>query len=107
MSIRGIDAQMMVTRTADLLQAANTQQKGGERVQDFLAVQNQALAEHEKASVVKTDKSPAAELHLGNEGGDGSETYTSQQNQELVRDEYMELLDADVGPSEHILDITL
>ena len=107
MSIRGIDAQLMVTRTADLVQAANTQQKGAERIQDFLAVQNQSEIEREKASVAKTDKSPEVELRLGNEGGDGSEAYTSQQNEELARGEYMELLDADVGPSEHILDITL
>ena len=109
MSIRGIDAQMMVTRAPDFVQAANSQIKGAERMQDIISAQNQSTTEREKVSVSKTDKSPEIELRLGNEGGDGSEAYTSQQkqNEELAREEYNELLDADVGPSEHILDITL
>lgn len=109
MSIRGIDAQMMVTRAPDFVQDAASQMKAAERSQEFLAVQKQSELEHDKASVVKTDESPEIELHLENEGGDGSESYTSQQkkNEPPVRDEYLELLDAAVGPSEHILDITL
>ena len=107
MSIRGIDAQMMVTRAPEFLQSANSQLKGAERMQDVISAQNQSTVEREKVSVAKTDKSPEIELHLGDDGGNGGEAYTSQQNEEQVLEKYDELLNADVGPSEHILDITL
>ena len=106
MSIRGIDAQMMVTRTADMLQTANAQMKGGERMQEAISAQNQSAVERDKSSVSKADKSPEVELHLGDEGG-GGEAYQSLQNGELNNNEYNEMLDSELGHSEHILDIIL
>jgi len=105
MSIRGIDAQMMVTRATDLLQSANTQLKGAERAQENLAVQNQNAAERDRSSVAKADKSPVVELRTGDEGG--GDAYMSQQNDGQKKDEYNEMLDSELGSSEHILDIIL
>ncbi|NLB28616.1 MAG: hypothetical protein GX823_00065 [Clostridiales bacterium] len=107
MAIRGSDAQIMVARTSDFVHDAVAQLKGAERMQDFLAVQKQSDTERDKTSVGELEETPKVELRLENEGGSGSEQYTSQQNEEPPRHEYMELLDADVGPSEHTVDVIL
>ena len=107
MSIKGIDAQMMVTRTADILQTANAQLKGSERAQEAISAQNQNAVERDKSAVTKTEKSSEVTLHLGDDGGNGSEAYMQQQNGEIKKDEYNEMLDTELGHSEHIVDMML
>lgn len=111
MSIRGIDSQMMITRSTEFLQDANSQLKGAERMQDFIAVQRQSEADRNQVSVSKAEGASEAELHLENEGGDGSEAYMSQKGEGEPEEKVAErdpLLDTVVGPADrHFLDVTL
>lgn len=109
MSIRGIDAQLMLSRTPDFARDASAQLKTGDKVQDFLAVQAQAEAEHEKSSVVKSEEAPKSELHLGDEGSLGQE-YSGSGGSKKDKDKKKDdpLLDVNVGHGrESIIDIRL
>lgn len=98
----------MVSRTTEFVHDVNAQMKGAERAQEFLAAQKNSEVEHDKNSIAKAEESPEVELHLENEGGDGSEAYSGQQKKDApVESEYMSLLDSDVGPSEHTIDMLL
>ncbi len=68
MSIKGIDNQMMITRTAELAKDATSQLKRGELAQDYLAVQAKALAEHEQGVVQKAQKPHEALIQKDKQG---------------------------------------
>ncbi len=51
MSIRGIDGQMMITRTTDFARDASVQLRRGEVSQDYLAYQNKVLSDMQKEQV--------------------------------------------------------
>ena len=106
MSIRGIDAQIMIARAPDFVKEANAQLKGAEKMQEFLAAQSKAEAEREKSSVAKAEKTLQVELHPDADGG-GRGQYESarekkfKENEEATRS----LLDADVGSAKNLIDI--
>lgn len=105
MSIKGVDAQIMSTRAPDFLREANSQLKGGEKMQEFLAIQAQAEAERSSASVRKTEAAPKAELQAKNEGGTG-DSYSSSGKRGGKNEQTDDpMLDASVGPSENIIDL--
>lgn len=60
--IKGIETQIMVTRTTDYMREADSQQRKNELARDFHAVQTQALAEHEQKQVTQTLKSQESAL---------------------------------------------
>lgn len=108
MSIRGVDAQLMIARSPDFAREASQQQKLGDHMQSFMAAQAKSEAEHEKAYVAKTEQPPEPELHLENEGGGNAGAYSSSKKKR-AEEELREpsLLDADVGRGNHIIDIKL
>lgn len=106
MSIRGIDAQIMMARTADAAREASNQMKGSEKMHESLAIQAKETFELEKSSIPKTEETPSSALHLKNEHeGAGGEYDGSGGKRE--KSEYDELLDADAGPGQSTIDITL
>lgn len=107
MSIKGVDAQIMTTRAPDFVREASSQLKGGERMQEFLATQAQSEAEHDKASVHKTDASPKSELQPKKEGDTGSGYSSSGKRGGKGEQADDALLNADVGSADNIIDILL
>ena len=71
MSLKGVDAQIMVTRTNDMTRDAETLRRAGELQQT--QVEHNAKAEEERnmQTVVKSEKSERPDLEPG-EGGDGT-----------------------------------
>lgn len=109
MSIKGIDAQIMITRAPDFAKEASNQQKIGDRTQDFLAVKAQAEAEKSKSSVSQAEETPRAELHLENEGGT-QDRYTSaagKRKSKKTKSGGSSMLDSEVAPGDNIIDIKL
>lgn len=108
MSIKGIDAQIMIARAPDFVKEANAQLKTGDRMQSFLAEQAKAEAEHDKSSIGRTEQTSGPELHLGEEGG-GDNFYSpsgNRKNHEEV-DADFSILDAEVGSVGSTIDIKL
>ena len=67
--LKGIEAQLMVTRTADLARDAGAMQRKNDLVRDYLALQTQALAEQEKKQAPKTLNAQEAVIHKDKQGG--------------------------------------
>jgi hypothetical protein len=68
MSIKGIDAQIMVARTAEFAKESDHQVRRDGLMQDYQAVQSKLASEAEKRVVVKTAKSETAALHADGHG---------------------------------------
>lgn len=68
MSIKGIDNQMMVTRTAEYSKDAGAHLRKGELVQDYLAAQAKAQAEIDHEKVSQTIKAQEALIHKDRKG---------------------------------------
>lgn len=66
--LKGIEAQLMVTRTADLVRDAGTMQRKNDLVRDYLALQTKALAEQEKGQVPQTLNAQAVVIHKDKQG---------------------------------------
>lgn len=64
MSIKGIDSQIMVTRTAELAKEASSQIKKNETTQTHLAFQTAATEAEKKISVQTLQESQESELKL-------------------------------------------
>lgn len=107
MSLKGIDAQIMVTRTADMAREAVTQLKSGERMQEFLAVQAKEMAEREKSMVSELDKSEKPELRSDKDGGSARDSYTPSGGGRKGAPDDILLIDPLVPGEEHLIDITL
>lgn len=107
MSIRGVDAQIMISRAPEFMKDASVQQKAGDRMQDFLAVQAQAEAEHDKASVAQLQQASRSELQLDSEGRSQNGYAGGGERGGKRQDSEASLLDEDVGPADNIIDIRL
>jgi len=77
MSIKGIDTQIMVTRTPDVARDASALIKRPEVNQEFLAVQQKAADAHNQSRVKGTEQSEMETIRTdvdgGGYGGGGSE----------------------------------
>lgn len=60
--LKGIETQIMVTRTTEIMREADAQQRRNELARDFQAAQTQALAEHEQKQVTQTSKTQEARI---------------------------------------------
>ena len=67
--LKGIEAQLMVTRTAELAREAGALQRKNDLVRDYLALQTQALADQEKLQVAQVVKAQAVVTHRDKQGG--------------------------------------
>ncbi|MCL1817063.1 MAG: hypothetical protein FWG43_05635 [Clostridiales bacterium] len=66
--LKGIEAQLMVTRTADLSRDANALQRKNDLVRDYMAVQAQALAELEKGQVPQVLRAQEVAINKDKQG---------------------------------------
>lgn len=71
MSIKGIDAQIMVTRTADIMRENIAVQKKPEVTQNYLAVQAKANEAHDQKRVARKTETEMPKLHTEDGGGGG------------------------------------
>lgn len=71
MSIKGIDAQIMVTRTADIMRENIAVQKKPEVTQNYLAVQAKANEAHDQKRVSRKTEVEMPKLRT-EDGGGGS-----------------------------------
>ena len=72
MSIKGIDAQIMITRTPDYARDASAAQKRPEMTQDFLAAQTKMHDAIAKGRVAGSEQSEMETIRTDVDGGSGS-----------------------------------
>ena len=72
MSIRGIDAQIMVSRSPDLARDASAMMKRPEVTQEFLAVQKKMSDAHDQSRVKGTEQAEMENIRTDVDGGSGS-----------------------------------
>ena len=73
MSIKGIDAQIMITRLPDTQRDASVMQKRPEVMQDFLAAQGKVNDAHDQNKVSATLESEMEQIRSDVDGGSGSD----------------------------------
>lgn len=105
MSIKGIDAQIMVTRTAELSKESSNQIKRNELMQDYMSVQGRLMEEHEKQMVTGLQEAQEAVIQRereGSRGGADPEERDRRSGSSLSDQELAEELD---GGEDHLIDI--
>ena len=106
MSIKGIDAQIMLARVPDFVREASTQLKVGDLMREYLAVQNKIAEEREKSMVIKTNQTYKPELRTENDSEGAGAYYESSENRKHELSQ-QSVLDEEIGVNEHIIDIKL
>ncbi|MDR1588981.1 MAG: hypothetical protein LBS51_02185 [Oscillospiraceae bacterium] len=107
MSLKGIDAQIMVTRTTDASRESSRMAYRGELAQDYLSVQARVESDVGRERVAKTTKPEQAEFHPDDGGGSGAaddggaDAGGGEQRGASTGDEYL------VPAEEHIIDIRI
>ena len=101
MSIRGIDTQIMITRTTDFVRETSHQQRHPEISQQHLANQGKADSIHDQSRVIATTEAENENIRTdvdgsgsGAAGGEGSQ----QEEEEMTEEQRKELL---VAPADH------
>ncbi len=72
MALRGVDAQLMITRTAELTKEAGRTQRSHEVSQEQLAERAKAEDRRKREQVQGTQRSEAARIRERQSGGQGS-----------------------------------
>jgi len=109
MSIKGIDTQIMITRSADFARDASAMQKKPEVTQDFLAVKQKMADAHNQSRVRGTEQKEMEEIKADVEGGSGNE-YERLDGEPAPEDEENggEIpADLRVPPGNYTIDITI
>ena len=104
MSIKGIDAQHMVTRAAEFVKDASVQQRKNELLQDYLTVQSKVVDAQEKQKVPKTLETEKMRMHPDQDGG-GGYGGTAQKDAKSNKDEEQTPAGHAVPAEQHIIDI--
>jgi len=109
MSIRGIDTQIMITRTADFAKETSAVQRQPETTQEHLAAQRKVESTLDQSRVAETTETENENIRTdvdgggsGAAGGEGS----PQEEEEMTEEQKKELL---VAPADHdqLIDIYL
>ena len=103
MSIKGIDTQIMIARTADFARDNSAVQKKPEITQEYLAVREKLNDAQDQTRVAKTNESEKPELRPDEGGGGGGGGGGSESGKKKKEGE----TDADmlVPPSNSVIDI--
>jgi hypothetical protein len=106
MALKGIDAQIMVTRTTDASRESSRMAHRGELIQDYLSVQARVEGDIGRERVTKTIKAEQAEFHPDDDGGGDGGAYAGSAGGGEPEgaedgDEYL------VPAEEHIIDIRI
>ena len=106
MSIKSIDSQIMVARTADFARENSAVQKRTEIIQDSLAARERLNDVHDQSRVVGTIEADPLELRPDEDGGLGA-AYEEGSGSEENKEEEPEYSEKDfmVPPSNNIIDI--
>ena len=105
MSIKGIDAQMMVTRSAEAARSSAQSTHKNELFQNQMSALGKAQDNQESRTVVKTDKPEQAGINRDGEGGAGAYQDAPGQKKRK-KDDPNELLSAGFA-AEHKIDIKI
>jgi len=109
MSIRGIDTQIMITRSSDFVRETSSTQRQPEVSQEHLAAQQKIESTQDQSRVVATNESEMENIRTdvdgegsGAAGGEGSQ----KEEQEMTEEQKRELL---VAPADHdqLIDIMI
>ena len=100
MSIRGIDTQIMITRTADFARETSTTQRQPESNLEHLATQTKVESAHDQSRVASTTESEMDNIRTDVDGsGSGAAGGGSgQEEEEMTEEQKRELL---VAPAQH------
>ena len=71
MSIKGIDSQIMITRTSDVMRESAAMQKKPEVTQDYLAIQAKANEAHDQKRVARKSDIELPKMRAEDGGGNG------------------------------------
>lgn len=82
--LKGIEAQLMVTRTAELARDADAILRKNDLVRDYLALQTQALAELEKGQVAHTPKAQSVVFHKDKQGRNRQDLEEQENDDEVL-----------------------
>lgn len=85
MSVRGIDLQIAAQRTADIAKAAENQ-KSGERMQEYLALQRNEEERIRRTSVTRTEGAEKAVIARDGEGAKHSPQEESEKGSGMGKD---------------------
>ena len=107
MSIRGIDTQIMITRTADFVRETSATQKQPETTQNHIAAQTKVESTQDQSRVAATTESDMDHIRTdvdgegsGAAGGEGSQ----QEEEEMTEEQKKDLLVAP-APHDQLIDI--
>ena len=106
MSIRGIDSQIMITRTADASRDASALQKRPEVAQDYQAQQSKVQEARDQTRVAKTLESEMENIRADEDGG-GNGGYESGSGMGSGGDEPEDDFSTLVPPSNNMIDIKI
>ena len=104
MSIKGIDSQIMITRTSDVMRENAAVQKKPEVTQEYLAVQAKANEAHDQKRVSRKAEIELPKLRAEDGGGSGAEAYSGsgsgkKEKEEILQNEHL------VPPGNNVIDI--
>jgi len=108
MSIKGIDAQIMITRLSDTVREASATHRRPEMAQDFLAIKEKINDAEAQSRVAKMAESEMEKVRSDvDEGGGGAYSGDGASNQdgEITDDELNP--DLAVPPGNYIIDIII
>ena len=104
MSIKGIDTQIMIARTADFAKDTSVVQKKPEIAQEYLAVREKINDAQDQTRVAKSLESEKPELRPDDGGGDGGGGGGGSGSGKKKKDSETEA-DMLVPPSNSVIDI--
>ena len=87
MSIKGIDTQIMINRSSDLVRDASAMQKRPEIQQDFLAAQQKIASAQSQSKVAATSEAEMEEIRTDVDGGSGGAYGGEGEDSESEEDE--------------------
>ena len=105
MSIKGIDTQIMIARTADFARDTSALQKKPEIAQEYLAVQEKINDAEDETRVAKMMESKLQELRADDEGGGGAAYDGDGDGEGEKRKRGKDDKDMLVPADEHVIDI--
>lgn len=110
MSIKGIDAQLMVTRTAELAKETSNQIKKNDLTQEYINIQAAEFERQKKQMVAKTNVTENLRLHPDKDNsGDNTAAYKRKQKEKKKNSEDV-LDELEVAPdpnSGHKIDVKI
>ena len=103
MSIKNIDSQIMIARTADFSRDASAAQRKPEVAQDYQAIREKIVEAHDQSRVTKTLDSQKVELYPDEGGGAAyGEGAPEQEDKDAPIENEADML---VPPGDNVIDI--